>query len=174
MNMIFIGLTLCAAAIILWGINTYNNLIKAKVQVSEAWSTLDILLQKRGMKASELAHLIKDHVEQEDKEMLTELNQLQHRATIAHTIPEKSEAELQISTLLKKIFSDIDHQREVISIAPAQELTKQLKELDGSIQSARAHYNGVTRNYNILVHTIPSALIAKLMSFESQAYFEVI
>ena len=54
-----------------------------------------------------------------------------------------------------------------------QQLRASLVEIEDQLQYARRYYNGAVRDYNILVESFPSQLVARLFGFKPAAFFEV-
>ena len=53
------------------------------------------------------------------------------------------------------------------------DLQNQLQSMEGEIANARKYYNGVVKQYNTKVQTIPSNIVAGLCNFEKQPLFVV-
>jgi LemA protein len=53
------------------------------------------------------------------------------------------------------------------------ELQKSLADIEDQIQLARRYYNGAARNFNILIQSFPSNLVANTFHFTPVEYFEI-
>jgi LemA protein len=53
------------------------------------------------------------------------------------------------------------------------QLQSQLQELENNIESARRYYNAVVRDYNILIESFPSNLIASQFGFKHEELFQL-
>jgi LemA protein len=48
-----------------------------------------------------------------------------------------------------------------------------LKELEDNIEYARRYYNAVVRDFNILIESFPSNIIATSFNFKQEEFFEL-
>jgi LemA protein len=53
------------------------------------------------------------------------------------------------------------------------QLQSQLQELENNIEYARRYYNAVVRDYNILIESFPSNLIASQFNFKQAELFQL-
>ncbi len=53
------------------------------------------------------------------------------------------------------------------------ELQKSLADIEDQIQLARRYYNGAARNFNIVIQSFPSNLVASAFHFLPVEYFEI-
>ena len=53
------------------------------------------------------------------------------------------------------------------------ELQKSLADIEDQVQLARRYYNGTARNFNILIQSFPSNLLASAFHFTAVEYFEI-
>jgi len=53
------------------------------------------------------------------------------------------------------------------------ELQKSLADIEDQVQLARRYYNGTARNFNILIQSFPSNLMASAFGFTTVEYFEI-
>ncbi len=52
-------------------------------------------------------------------------------------------------------------------------LQQSVSEIEESLQLARRYFNGTVRDFNILVESFPSLLLARLFNFKAQEFFEL-
>ena len=53
------------------------------------------------------------------------------------------------------------------------DLQRQLAEIEDQLQMARRYYNGTVRNFNILIESYPSNLVARQFHFNQAEFFEI-
>ena len=53
------------------------------------------------------------------------------------------------------------------------DLQGQLAEIEDQIQMARRYYNGAVRNLNISIESFPDVLVARLLGFKEEPFFEL-
>ena len=52
-------------------------------------------------------------------------------------------------------------------------LQNELSDVESDIEKSRRYYNGTTRDYNIVIDSFPSNIIAGITNFKKAEYFEI-
>jgi LemA protein len=52
-------------------------------------------------------------------------------------------------------------------------LQEELAEIEDQIQMARRYYNGAARNLNITIQSFPDVLVARVLGFKEEPFFEL-
>ena len=161
-------------AVILYGIATYNRLVKARQLVKEGWSGIDVQLKKRANLIPNLVAAVKGYM-QHERGLLEKVTELRAKAAaMADASPqERSAVEQQISSLLGRIFVAVENYPDLKANQNVLDLQQQLADIEHDIQMARRYYNGAVRDNNVLVESFPSNLVASLFNFRKAEYFEL-
>lgn len=160
-------------SIALWAISIYNRLIKNKNLVDEGWSGIDIQLKRRSNLIPNLVETVKGYMGHE-KSVLTEVTKM--RAQCLSTkdgVAERAHNESMLSQALSKLFAVAENYPELKASSNFQELQGSLEKVENELQMARRYYNGTARDFNILVQSFPSNLIANFFRFLKADYFEI-
>lgn len=158
--------------LLLWGIVSYNNFIKLRNNVKEAFSTMDIYLKKRFDLIPNLVETVKGYTKHESTTLEKVIN-ARNKVTNAQSIPEQMEAESSLTNHLDSLFAlsesypDLKANRNFIS------LQNQLNQIENDIAYARKYYNGAVKQLNMECESFPSALIAKLFKFEEMPMYQI-
>ncbi|HHN72620.1 MAG TPA: LemA family protein [Thermopetrobacter sp.] len=162
------------AAVVLFAIFAYNQLVEARQMVREGWSGIDVQLKKRANLIPNLVAAVKGYMKHE-RELLEKITELRARAgAMEKASPrERSAVEQEISTLLGRILVAVENYPDLKANQNVLDLQRQLSEIENDIQMARRYYNGAVRENNILVASFPSNLIAMLFGFRQAEYFEL-
>lgn len=153
-------------------IGMYNRLVSLKALVKEAWSGIDVQLKRRYDLIPNLIATVKQYGLHE-KEILEKIATMRASSMQAQSVTEKSAAETQLSQTLRTLFAVVENYPQLKANENFMALHKSLSDLEQDIQLARRYYNGATRNYNIVVQTFPSNLVATITGFRQEAYFEI-
>jgi LemA protein len=86
---------------------------------------------------------------------------------------EMAKAENMIRDTLKSLFAVAEAYPELKANANFIQLQSQLQELENNIESARRYYNAVVRDFNILIESFPSNLIASMLKFKQAELFQL-
>lgn len=157
---------------IVMAIFMYNRLVSLRALVKEAWSGIDVQLKRRYDLIPNLIATVKQYGLHE-KEILEKIAMMRASSMQATTVQEKSQAETGLSQTLRTLFAVVENYPQLKANENFMALQKSLSDLEQDIQLSRRYYNGATRNYNIAVETFPSNLIATVMGFQKEAYFEI-
>lgn len=158
--------------IIVWGVLTYNRFIKNKNQVMESWSGIDVQLKRRHNLIPNLIETVKGYT-QHEREALAELTQIRGGTSSSDSIAKLGRAESQISQALGRLIAVAEDYPELKANQNFLDLQEKLHGVEEEIQLARRYYNGTVRNWNILVESFPSNLLATLFSFSPADFFEI-
>lgn len=168
------GIIVAAVVIvlILFVISQYNKLVKGRINVEEAFATMDVYLKKRFDLIPNLVETVKGYAKHE-KETLEQVIALRNQNYDAMSDDEKVANGAAISKMIPKILAVAESYPDLKANANFMELSSQLQSVENDIANSRKYYNGTVKRYNLAVQTIPSNMIAGLFHFETKKMFEV-
>lgn len=170
--MIGVIIGVIVVVIILFVIGCYNKLVKAKMNVEEAFATMDVYLKKRYDLIPNLVETVKGYAKHE-KETLERVIALRNQNYDSMSDDEKVANGAAISQAIPKIMAIAEAYPDLKANANFLELSTQLQTVENDIANARKYYNGTVKRYNLAVQTIPSNIIAGLFHFEPKKMYEV-
>ena len=150
----------------------YNNLVKCKNRMEEAWSGIDIFLKKRHDLIPALVETVKGYAAHE-KQTLEDVIRIRSQAVGAAGQDAQMESEAGLGRALGRLIVVAESYPELKANANFMELQRQLTELESEISSSRRYFNGTVRENNIYVERFPSNLIAGMFNFKKGKFFEV-
>lgn len=169
---IFLSLLAVGALSILWGVGIYNNLVRLKAMVDEAWSGIDVQLKRRYDLIPNLVAVVKQYSIHE-KGIFEEIARCRAAALQATGVEAKAAAEQGLTKALRTLFAVAENYPNLKANENFLSLQKELSTIEHEIQLSRRYYNGVARTYNIGVQTFPSSIIAGMGGFQKVSYFEL-
>lgn len=178
MNIIFAVLGVLAliiivlgAFIIFYGITLYNRLITFSRRCDEAWSGILVQLKKRHDLVPNLVEVVKGYAAHE-KGLLEDL--AARRSMIGGGSPaDIARDEGAFSGILGRVLALSEAYPELKANGNFLGLQKSMENIENDIQMARRYYNGSVRDYNILVESFPSMLVASAFKFRAAGFFEL-
>lgn len=170
--MTLIILLVVLAFIVITVISIYNKLVRLKNMVKSSWSDIDVQCKKRFDLVPNLVETVKGYASHE-KAVFEKVTQARSMAMQASTPAEMAKAENMIRDTLKSLFAVAEAYPELKANANFMQLQNQLQELENSIESARRYYNAVVRDFNILIESFPSNLIASMFNFKQAELFQL-
>lgn len=168
-----IFLFLFFAFIVVCVIYLYNRLISSKQNVAEAWSGIDVQLKRRHDLIPNLVNLVKGYATYE-KNLFEQITELRTKALSLNTddIKGKSSVETDIEKSLKSIIAIAESYPDLKANTTYLELQEALTETEDQIASARRIYNSNAADYNTIVLSFPTNLLASLFHFSPSSYFQ--
>ena len=152
-------------------IGLYNNLVKLRNRVDNAWAQIDVQLQRRQDLIPNLVETVKGYAGHESGTLqaVTEARAAVSRAT---TPQDKMQAEGVLTSALRGLFAVAEAYPELKANANFQQLQAQLSETEDKISYMRQSYNDTVMNYNTAIQTFPAVLLAGALGFTARPSFD--
>ena len=159
-------------AIVAWYINCYNTFIRLKNNYEEAFSTMDVQMQKRYDLIPNLVETVKGYAKHE-KETLSAVIEARNLAKSAVGVEDKAKAEAAFSGSIRNLFAIAENYPELKANTNFIDLQNQLKTVETEIASSRKYYNACVKAFNVKVEMFPSNLVARAKNFVKAPLFEI-
>jgi LemA protein len=160
------------AALVITVISIYNKLVRLRNTVKSSWSDIDVQCKKRYDLVPNLVETVKGYASHE-KTVFEKVTQARSMAMQATSPVEMAKAENMIRDSLKSLFAVAEAYPELKANANFMQLQSQLQELENNIEYSRRYYNAVVRDFNILIESFPSNLIASQFNFKQAELFQL-
>ena len=157
--------------LILWMIGVYNGLVQSRNKVKNAWSQIDVQLQRRFDLIPNLVEAVKGYMTHES-ETLTKIAELRTSWANATTVHEKAELDNQLSGALKTIMAVSENYPDLKANQNFSELQEELRNTENKISYARQFYNDSVTMYNTKIELVPTNIIASIFRFEAEELFK--
>ena len=160
--------------LILIFIGIYNGLIKARNQVKNAWSQIDVQLKRRFDLIPNLVETVRGYMkhERETLEAVTKARGLVQSAANAG-VGERSKAEGELGMALGRLFAVAEQYPDLKANQNFLALQEELTSTENKISFARQYYNDSVLSYNNKTQMFPSNVIAAMTGFKTSEFFEV-
>lgn len=162
-----------AAALVIGFVVLYNRLANLRNIVRAAWSDVDVQLKRRAELIPNLVETAKGYsgFEQQTLESVTRA-----RAAVSAndmSPQERASAEAELGTRLQRLLAVVENYPELKASAQFLRLQEELSAMETNIANARRYYNAAVRDYNTLVESFPSALVAAVFAYRKAEFFEL-
>ena len=157
---------------VIWLVATYNNFVRLKNAIDEAFSTMDVYLKKRYDLVPNFVETVKGYAKHE-KETLEKVIAARNACATAGSTEDKMENEARLTSVLKQLSVVIEKYPELKADKNFIELQNTLKNLESEIESSRKYYNGCVKILNNKIEMFPSNLVARRFKFEKKVLFEI-
>lgn len=153
-------------------VSSYNSFVGLKQKVKNAWSQIDVQLQRRFDLIPNLVESVKGYMNHES-DVLTKVTELRSSWSNAKTVSEKAELDNQLSDTLKTIMAVSENYPDLKANQNFLELQEELKNTENKISYSRQFYNDTVTKYNIKIEQFPSNIVASMFHFTTETLFEV-
>lgn len=158
--------------IALFIVSIYNNLVKLRQRVRNAFSQIDVLLQRRFDLIPNLVSTVNGYMNHEEG-TLTKIAELRTSWANSKTVAEKAELDNQLSGALKTIMAVSENYPDLKANTNFIELQEELKNTEDKLAFSRQFYNDTVTMYNTKLEVIPSNIVASLFGFKPEELFKV-
>lgn len=147
----------------------YNRFIRNNNRIKERESQIDVLLNQRFDLIPNIVECVKGYAKHESSTLkeLTSLRSSYNKDKFDVKDAEKVDKDFNKVMLLAEAYPDLKANTQFI------ELQNTLREIENKLSYARSSYNDVVTNYNNLVESVPSNIIAKIFAFEKKELFKL-
>lgn len=149
----------------------YNNLVKLRNMVDNAWAQIDVQLQRRLDLIPNLVETVKGYAAHEQS-TLQQVTDARSAVANAKTPAEKMEADNVLTGTLKTLFAVAEAYPDLKANTNFQQLQTELANTEDKISYMRQSYNDMVMKFNTAIQTFPAVLVAGLFGFTKRESFE--
>lgn len=167
MGWIILGIVILLVIVIL----IYNSLVRARINVDNAWSQIDVQLQRRFDLIPNLVEIVKGYMDYES-ETFEKMAKLRTSWANSKSIQEKASIDNELSNALKTIMAVSENYPDLKASQNFLELSEELRVTENKISFSRQFYNDTVTRYNTKLQLVPSNIIANIFNFQPRDLFE--
>ena len=158
------------ALLVVWVISIYNGLVKSKLKVDNAWSQIDVQLQRRFDLIPNFVETVKGYMTHE-AETFEKIAALRTSWANSSSVGEKAKLDGELSGALKTIMAVSENYPELKANTNFSELSEELRNTENKISFSRQFYNDSVTMYNTKLELFPSNIVAGMFSFKARELF---
>ena len=166
--------------VLIWGIAKYNSFVKAEEKMTQAWSQVENVYQRRMDLIPNLVAVVKSYSDYESQTLI-EVVEARAKQASAITLHPDAMTQEQLSgfenaqQLLGEAVNDVlvtvENYPDLKAAEAYQTFIAQYAGSENRIYVERTRYNKMVQDYNQSVRRFPGSLIAGWFGFEPQPYF---
>ena len=166
MNLFVYSLFVCIAIclLLIWYINTYNRYQNYIIRINEAEANIDSTLRKRFDLLNKSIGVIKSNTEKEV--VLDMITNLRSKKLTNFELDRKLYEAINEFSKYKEEYPDLKTNEGYMKIDLG------LSETEAEIVASRKYYNDIITDYNKMVRTFPSNVVAKVSKYKVRTYFD--
>lgn len=152
-------------------VGTYNRLVGANQQVDAAWANVETQYQRRLDLIPNLAEATRGFLTQE-RTVFDDLAQARTRyAGAPPGSPQRVAAANQVESALARLLVIVENYPTLRSSDVVARLMTELSSTENEVATSRQAYNQQVRQYDTLLKTFPTVLVARSLGFVEKPYF---
>lgn len=169
---IILGILLALILIVgMWLVATYNKLVNLRNRVRNAWSQIDVQLQRRHDLIPSLVETVKGYAAHE-RGTFEEVTKARTAVMTANSPQAKADAENVLGATLKSLFAVAEAYPQLQADQNFRELQLELSDTEDKISYMRQSYNDTVMRYNTAIQQFPAVVVASMMGFHSEQSFD--
>ena len=157
--------------IVVWVIGMYNGLVTARQKVENAWSQIDVQLQRRFDLIPNFVETVKGYMTHES-ETFEKIAQLRTSLANSSSVGEKANLDGELTSALKTIMAVSENYPDLKANQNFADLSEELRNTENKISFSRQFYNDTATMYNEKLLVFPSNIIANIFHFTPRDLFE--
>jgi LemA protein len=157
--------------VLVWVGLTYNRLVARRNKVSEAWSGIDVQLQRRANLVPQLVETVKGY-QVHEREVLAAVTEARTRVERAEGPRQSGAADDQLEGALQRLFAVAEAYPDLKASNNFLALQNELSTLEEDISFARRYYNALVEKLNTAIQRFPTLLVAGPLGFGRAEFFK--
>jgi LemA protein len=154
-------------------VGMYNSLVRARNEVKNAWSQIDVQLNRRHDLIPNLVETVKGYMTHERETLEAVTRARQQAIQVSDDLEKKAQAENQLTQTLRSLFAVSEAYPDLKANQNFLALQEELTATENRISFSRQYYNDSVLRLNNRIESFPTNLIAGMFNFERAQFFEV-
>jgi len=161
------------AAVVVGGtfVSKWNQLVTMDTDIKAKWAQVENQLQRRGDLIPNLVETVKGFAAQE-KSILESIANARAKMAGAGSVQDRIAASNELSSALARLLVVVENYPNLKSDATFIRLMDELAGTENRLSVERKRYNDSVQVYNVAVRQFPGNLIASILGFKEQPFFE--
>jgi LemA protein len=157
----------------LFVVSVYNGLVRARNEVKNAWSSIEVQLKRRHDLIPNLVETVKGYAAHERGTLDAVVKARQQAVSFTGSVEERGKVENMLTQSLRSLFAVTEAYPDLKANQNFIKLQEELSGTENKIGFARQYYNDATMRYKNRIEMFPSNVIAGMFNFQPEPFFQV-
>jgi LemA protein len=157
----------------LYVIAQYNGLVRARNEVKNAWSSIDVQLKRRHDLIPNLLETVKGYAAHERGTLDAVVKARQQAVSFSGNVEDRAKVENALTQSLRSLFALAEAYPDLKANQNFLSLQEELAATENKIGFARQYYNDAAMRYKNRVEMFPSNIIAGMFHFQAEPFFQM-
>ncbi len=152
----------------------YNGLVNLRTHAQEAWSQIDVQLQRRNDLIPNLLETVKGYSKYEASTLEKVTSLRTQLATLpADARQEKMDLSNQLTQALGSVYAVAENYPDLKASTEYTKLMEELSNTENKIAYSRQLYNSTVATFDARIQTFPANIVANIHHFTAMEYLQV-
>jgi LemA protein len=156
---------------LIWTVGSYNGLVQAQISVENSWAEVENTFQSRFDLVPNLQSIVQGAANFE-QETFTQVTEARNQFNSAGSREEQIAAGNQFDSAISRLLVTVEAYPQLTATQGFQTFQSQLEGIENRVRVARRDYNSSVTTYNTKIRTFPSNLLAGILNFDKEEFFE--
>jgi LemA protein len=158
--------------VVAWVWSGYNRLVTEKANVDNTWNQVETQYQRRADLIPNIVQTVKGAANFEKSTLVAVTNARTQWLNAAGNRSAEVDAAQNIDSTLSKLLVTVEAYPQLQATQAYRDLITELEGTENRIAVARKDYNDEVRNYNVLVQTFPTNILASNFGYTVEKGFQ--
>jgi len=154
-------------------VGVYNGLVKARNEVKNAWSSIDVQLKRRHDLIPNLVETVKGYAAHERGTLDAVVKARQQAVSFTGSVEERAKVENMLTQSLRSLFAVAEAYPDLKANQNFLNLQEEISATENKIGFSRQYYNDATMRYKNRIEMFPSNMIAGMFNFQPEPFFQL-
>ncbi len=156
----------------LYLMGTYNGLVRARNEVKNAWSAIDVQLKRRYDLIPNLIETVQGYAGHERQTLEAVTKARQQAISFTGSVEERAKVENVLTQTLRSLFAVAEAYPDLKANQNFMALQEELANTENKIGFSRQFYNDAAMRYKNRTEIFPSNIIAGMFNFKAEPFFQ--
>jgi LemA protein len=157
----------------LFAVSIYNSLVRARNEVKNAWSSIDVQLKRRHDLIPNLLETVKGYAAHERSTLDAVVKARQQAVSFSGGVEERAMVENALTQTLRSLFAVAEAYPDLKANQSFLALQEELAGTENKIGFSRQYYNDAAMRYKNRVEVFPSNILAGMYGFVPEPFFQI-
>jgi LemA protein len=157
----------------LFAVSLYNTLVRARNEVKNAWSSIEVQLKRRHDLIPNLIETVKGYAAHERGTLDAVVQARQQAVSFSGNVEDRAKVENALTQSLRSLFALAEAYPDLKANQNFLALQEELAGTENKIGFSRQYYNDAAMRLKNRVEVFPSNILAGMFGFQPEPFFQI-
>jgi LemA protein len=169
---VFVLLLFAIVGLGLWIVGLYNELVRMRTAVDQAWANIDVILKQRHDELPKLVEVCNAYMTHE-RETLEAVTTARAASLAGRSTEDKTQAENLLTAALGRLFAVAEAYPQLLANQTFGHLQQRISAVESQIADRREFFNDAVTLFNTRIQQIPDAFVAQMLHYSPRPLLEI-